>query len=89
MFVVARVVSENRERHGRGARTERSSATKGGTSSSSRSAAASSRGRCGWDEPTASGRRSLAGLSAGERYAAEGSFVLKSELLKSEAGHEH
>jgi membrane fusion protein, heavy metal efflux system len=31
----------------------------------------------------------LEGLSAGERYAAEGSFVLKSELLKSTAGHEH
>jgi cobalt-zinc-cadmium efflux system membrane fusion protein len=29
------------------------------------------------------------GLEAGARYAARGSFVLKSELLKSEAGHEH
>jgi len=29
------------------------------------------------------------GLEAGARYAARGSFVLKSELLESEAGHEH
>lgn len=31
----------------------------------------------------------LSGLSSGERYATQGSFILKSELLKSEAGHEH
>ena len=31
----------------------------------------------------------LSGLSSGVRYAAQGSFILKSELLKSEAGHEH
>jgi len=29
------------------------------------------------------------GLVTGERYAASGSFILKSELLKSEAGHDH
>lgn len=29
------------------------------------------------------------GLKTGERYVASGSFILKSELLKSEAGHEH
>lgn len=31
----------------------------------------------------------LAGLAPGDRYAARGSFILKSELLKSEAGHDH
>jgi cobalt-zinc-cadmium efflux system membrane fusion protein len=31
----------------------------------------------------------LSGLEPGERYVAQGSFILKSELLKSEAGHEH
>jgi cobalt-zinc-cadmium efflux system membrane fusion protein len=31
----------------------------------------------------------LQGLVAGERYVAENSFVLKAELGKSEAGHEH
>lgn len=30
-----------------------------------------------------------AGLQAGERYAAQGSFILKSELEKGEAAHEH
>ena len=29
------------------------------------------------------------GLEPGERYVAKGSFILKSELLKSEAGHDH
>jgi cobalt-zinc-cadmium efflux system membrane fusion protein len=31
----------------------------------------------------------LGGLAAGDRYAARGSFILKSERLKSEAGHDH
>lgn len=31
----------------------------------------------------------ISGLDPGERYAAAGSFILKSELMKSEAGHEH
>jgi len=31
----------------------------------------------------------LAGLAAGDRYAARGSFILKSERLKSEASHDH
>jgi cobalt-zinc-cadmium efflux system membrane fusion protein len=31
----------------------------------------------------------LAGLEPGERYAAAGGFILKSELMKSEAGHDH
>lgn len=31
----------------------------------------------------------VSGLRPGERYVARGSFVLKSELQKSEAGHEH
>lgn len=31
----------------------------------------------------------LQGLAAGEKYAAENSFVLKAELGKAEAGHEH
>jgi cobalt-zinc-cadmium efflux system membrane fusion protein len=31
----------------------------------------------------------LQGLAAGEKYVAENSFVLKAELGKSEAGHEH
>jgi len=31
----------------------------------------------------------LAGLAPGDRYAARGSFVLKSERLKAEAGHDH
>ncbi|MGB4344201.1 MAG: efflux transporter periplasmic adaptor subunit, partial [Moraxellaceae bacterium] len=41
------------------------------------------------------GRRSagrvevLAGFKAGERFAATGSFVLKAELQKGEAEHEH
>jgi len=30
-----------------------------------------------------------AGLAAGERYAATETFVLKADLAKSEAGHEH
>jgi cobalt-zinc-cadmium efflux system membrane fusion protein len=29
------------------------------------------------------------GLQAGEQYAAQGSFILKSELEKGEAAHEH
>jgi cobalt-zinc-cadmium efflux system membrane fusion protein len=29
------------------------------------------------------------GIAAGERFVSEGAFILKSELLKSEAGHEH
>jgi cobalt-zinc-cadmium efflux system membrane fusion protein len=29
------------------------------------------------------------GIAAGERYVSAGAFILKSELLKSEAGHEH
>lgn len=31
----------------------------------------------------------LSGVSAGDRYVHRGAFLLKSELLKSEAGHEH
>jgi cobalt-zinc-cadmium efflux system membrane fusion protein len=31
----------------------------------------------------------LSGLSVGERYVHRGAFLLKSELMKSEAGHEH
>jgi len=31
----------------------------------------------------------VAGLAPGERYADEGSFLVKAELAKSEAGHEH
>jgi len=31
----------------------------------------------------------LSGLAAGERYVSKGAFLIKSELLKSEAGHEH
>jgi cobalt-zinc-cadmium efflux system membrane fusion protein len=31
----------------------------------------------------------IKGVSAGEKYAAENSFILKAELGKSEAGHEH
>lgn len=31
----------------------------------------------------------LAGLSAGEQYVTQGSFILKSELQKGEASHEH
>ena len=31
----------------------------------------------------------LSGVSAGERYAGKNSFVLKAELGKSEAGHDH
>jgi len=31
----------------------------------------------------------LSGIALGERYVAKGAFVLKSELMKSEASHEH
>ena len=31
----------------------------------------------------------MSGLAAGERYVATDSFVVKAELEKSEAGHEH
>jgi cobalt-zinc-cadmium efflux system membrane fusion protein len=31
----------------------------------------------------------LSGVEAGEQYVSAGSFLLKSELMKSEAGHEH
>jgi len=31
----------------------------------------------------------LSGLASGDRYAARGGFILKSELMKSEAGHDH
>ena len=31
----------------------------------------------------------LEGVAAGERYVARNSFILKAELGKSEAGHEH
>ncbi|HEX7879563.1 MAG TPA: efflux RND transporter periplasmic adaptor subunit [Candidatus Eisenbacteria bacterium] len=31
----------------------------------------------------------LSGITAGQRYVSGGSFILKSEKLKSEAGHEH
>ena len=31
----------------------------------------------------------LGGLNAGETYAAENSFILKAELGKAAAGHEH
>ncbi|HTL29816.1 MAG TPA: efflux transporter periplasmic adaptor subunit, partial [Tepidisphaeraceae bacterium] len=31
----------------------------------------------------------LAGLKAGEKFVVSGSFILKAELGKSEAGHEH
>jgi len=31
----------------------------------------------------------ISGLANGEKYISEGSFLLKSELEKDEAGHEH
>jgi cobalt-zinc-cadmium efflux system membrane fusion protein len=31
----------------------------------------------------------LSGVAAGERYAGKNSFVLKAELGKGEAGHDH
>ena len=42
--------------------------------------------------PDAEGRRSveiLDGLAVGDRYVGKNSFLLKAELGKSEAGHEH